>query len=94
MNVLLLQPVGQARGYQSKFWGTFNRWQSLGCHVMKRPDHIPVGQYGTRCVLFKPVPKGRGGKDEWAGKGKALPAGGNFVDRLAGASILARGARK
>src|SRR6516165_10432741 len=57
VNVLLLQLVGQARGYQSKFWGTFNQWQSLGCHVMKRPDHIPAGQYGTRCILFKPITK-------------------------------------
>ena len=43
VNVLLLQLVGQARGYQSKWWGTFNRWQSLGCHVMKRPA-LPTGE--------------------------------------------------
>jgi antirestriction protein ArdC len=59
VNVLLLQLVGQARGYQSKWWGTFNQWQSLGCHVMKRPDHIPAGQYGTRIVFCKPVTKTR-----------------------------------
>jgi antirestriction protein ArdC len=59
VNVLLLQLVGQARGYQSKFWGTFHQWQSLGCHVMKRPDHIPAGQYGTRIIFCKPVTKTR-----------------------------------
>lgn len=57
VNVLLLMLVGQARGYTSKFWGTFNQWHSLGMQVKKRPDHFPAGQYGTRCVLFKPVTK-------------------------------------
>jgi antirestriction protein ArdC len=57
VNVLLLHLVGQARGYTSKFWGTFNQWHSLGMQVKKRPDHIPAGQYGTRCVLFKPITK-------------------------------------
>jgi antirestriction protein ArdC len=59
VNVLLLQLVAQARDYQSKFWGTYNQWQSLGCHVLKRPDHIPAGQYGTRIVFCKPVTKTR-----------------------------------
>jgi antirestriction protein ArdC len=59
VNVLMLMLVSQARGYTSKFWGTFNQWRSLGCHVMKRPDHIPAGQYGTRCILFKPITKSR-----------------------------------
>jgi antirestriction protein ArdC len=63
VNVLLLQLVAQARGYQSKFWATFNQWQSLGCHVMKRPDHIPAGQYGTRCILFKPITKSKQNRD-------------------------------
>jgi antirestriction protein ArdC len=59
VNVLLLQLVAQARGYQSKWWGTFNQWQSLGCHVRKRPDPIPAGQYGTRIVFCKPITKTR-----------------------------------
>jgi antirestriction protein ArdC len=63
VNVLMLMLVSQARGYTSKFWGTFNQWQSLGCHVLKRPDHIPSGHYGTRCVLFKPVTKTRQNSD-------------------------------
>jgi antirestriction protein ArdC len=53
----MLMLVSQARGYTSKFWGTFNQWHSLGLQVKKRPDHIPAGQYGTRCVLFKPITK-------------------------------------
>ena len=57
VNVLLLMLVSQARNYQSKIWATFRQWQSLGFQVKKRPDHIPAGQYGTRCVLFKPVTK-------------------------------------
>jgi hypothetical protein len=79
VNVLPLQLVGQARGYQSKSWGTFNRRQSLGRHVMKRHDHITVGQYGTRRVPFKPVTKARRqqGREGW--EGKSPPSRGNFV---------------
>jgi antirestriction protein ArdC len=57
VNVLLLMLVGQARGYQSKWWGTFIQWQALGFQVMKRPDNVPAGQYGVRAILFKPVTK-------------------------------------
>jgi antirestriction protein ArdC len=57
VNVLMLMLVSQARDYTSKFWGTFNQWHSLGLQVKKRPDHIPAGQYGTRCILFKPITK-------------------------------------
>ncbi len=65
VNVLLLMLVSQSRGYTSKFWGTFNQWQSLGFQVMKRPDHIPAWQYGTRCILFKPITKAtKNGKGE------------------------------
>jgi antirestriction protein ArdC len=57
VNVLMLMLVSQARGYTSKFWGTFNQWHSLGLQVKKRPDYIPAGQYGIRCILFKPITK-------------------------------------
>jgi antirestriction protein ArdC len=57
VNVLMLMLVSQARGYTSKFWGTFNQWHSLGLQVKKRPDQIPAGKYGTRCILFKPITK-------------------------------------
>jgi hypothetical protein len=91
---LPLQVVGQARGQQSKWWGTLNQWQSLGLQVKKRPDHIPVGQYGTR-VRFKLVTKARrGARTRGPGREEALPTGGNFVDGPAGAGMLARGARE
>jgi antirestriction protein ArdC len=57
INVLLLMLVSQARGYTSKYWATFNQWRDLGFQVQRRPDHIPAGQYGTRCILYKPVTK-------------------------------------
>jgi len=67
VNVLHLLLVSQARGYLSKYWGTFNAWRSLGFQVNKRPDDIPAGEYGVRCVFFKPVvkvTKDRNGQDE------------------------------
>lgn len=63
INILLLSLVAQARGYQSQYWGTYNQWYGLGCHVKKRPEHIPAGQYGTRCILFKPISKTRVNSD-------------------------------
>jgi antirestriction protein ArdC len=57
VNVILLMLVSQARGYTSKHWATFNQWRDLGFQIKRRPTHIPAGQYGTRCILYKPVTK-------------------------------------
>jgi antirestriction protein ArdC len=57
INVLLLMLVSQARGYMAKHWATFNQWRDLGFQVKKRPGDVPAGQYGTRCILYKPVTK-------------------------------------
>jgi hypothetical protein len=43
VNVLLLQLEGQARGCQSKFWGTFNPWQS----DTPRPSPPPAAAAGS-----------------------------------------------
>src|SRR5262245_17811394 len=50
VNVLTLQLVAQARGYTSKYWGTFNQLRSLGLSVKKRPADVPPGKWGTRLI--------------------------------------------
>ena len=57
INILLLNLAAFDRGYTSRWWGTFNQWKDLGAHVIKRPDHVPPGHWGTKILLFKPVRK-------------------------------------
>src|SRR5690242_1337304 len=57
INPLLLQLAAQERGFQAKWWGTYQQWQSLGAQVRKRPGNVPPGQWGTRVIFFKPVTK-------------------------------------
>ena len=55
VNPLLLQVAAQRRGFTSKFWGTYNQWQALGCQVRKRPDDVQAGSWGTKVILWKPI---------------------------------------
>jgi len=55
VNPLLLELSALERGFQSKFWGTYNQWQSLGGQVMRRPGNVPPGQWGTKIIFFKPI---------------------------------------
>jgi antirestriction protein ArdC len=57
VNFWTLQLAAIRRGFTSKWWGTFNAWQSQGLQVKKRPDDVPPGAWGTRCVYFRPVTK-------------------------------------
>lgn len=41
------------RGFQSKWWGTYDQWQSLGGQVKKRPANVPAGQWGEQIVFYK-----------------------------------------
>jgi antirestriction protein ArdC len=55
INPILLQVAAQRRGFTSKFWGTYNQWQVLGCQVKKRPADVGPGSWGTKVILWKPV---------------------------------------
>ena len=57
INPLLLELSSMEKGFQSRWWATFNQWRQLGCCVMKRPDNIEPGHWGTSIVLFRPIEK-------------------------------------
>src|SRR3954471_22112780 len=57
VNVLLLQMAAARHGFTSKFWATFNQWKALGGAVIRRPDGVPPGRWGTTIVFFRPVTK-------------------------------------
>jgi antirestriction protein ArdC len=63
INPILLQMASMRHGFTSKFWGTFKQWQDLGGRVMKRPDNVPPGQWGTTVIFFKPITKTEIDKD-------------------------------
>jgi antirestriction protein ArdC len=58
-NFWTLQLSAIRRGFTSKWWGTWNAWRSLGFTISKRPDDVPPGQWGTRCVFFRPIIKSK-----------------------------------
>lgn len=57
INPLLLELDAMKKGFHSRYWATFNQWRQLGCSVMKRPDHVESGHWGTSVVLFRPFEK-------------------------------------
>jgi len=57
INPLLLQIAAMRHGFKSKWWATFRSWDMLGGKVMKRPDNVPPGEWGTTVILWKPVTK-------------------------------------
>jgi antirestriction protein ArdC len=57
INPLLLACASARHNLHSKFWGTFNQWRSLGGHVMRRPDHVPPGEWGTAIIFWSRVTK-------------------------------------
>lgn len=57
VNPLLLQLAAERHGFTSRWWGTFNQWKELGGQVMKRPEHVTPGTWGTRIVFCRPVTK-------------------------------------
>jgi antirestriction protein ArdC len=44
-------------GLTSKWWGTFNQWKELGGRVMRRPDDVPPGQWGTGIIFWSKTTK-------------------------------------
>jgi len=57
INPLLLELDSMKKGFHSRWWATFQQWKELGCCVMKRPDSVQQGQWGTAVVLFRPIEK-------------------------------------
>jgi antirestriction protein ArdC len=57
VNPLILELVCLERGYQSRWWGTFRQWTSLGFRVKPRPATVQRGHYGTKIVFCKPMTK-------------------------------------
>jgi antirestriction protein ArdC len=57
INPLLLELDAMKKGFNSRWWATFNQWRELGCSVMKRPENVQPGYWGTSVVLFRPIEK-------------------------------------
>ena len=57
VNPLLLQIAAQHHEFQSRHWATFQQWKQLGGSVMRRPDDVPPGKWGTTIVFCRPVTK-------------------------------------
>jgi antirestriction protein ArdC len=67
INPILLDLASERHNLTSKWWATFNQWKGLGGKVMRRPDQVGEGEWGTKIVLFTPVTKtvtNDSGKDE------------------------------
>jgi antirestriction protein ArdC len=57
INPLLLQIATEHHGFKSRWWATYRQWSDLGGQVMRRPDHVPAGEWGTNIVFCKPCKK-------------------------------------
>lgn len=57
INPLLLELHAQKHGFQSKWWGTFQQWESWGCKVKRRPEGVDPGAWGAKIVFYKPITK-------------------------------------
>jgi len=66
INPILLQLHQAAHGFNSKWWGTYQQWKTLGCTVMKRPDTVEKSSWGCSIVFYKPITKKvvKDGKEE------------------------------
>jgi len=53
INPLILEMASLRKGFTSKWWATYQQWERLGCHVKKRPDDVPDGNWGTKIVAWK-----------------------------------------
>lgn len=57
INPLLLQIAAMRHGLTSKWWGTFNQWKALGGRVMRRPNDVPPGEWGTGIIFWSKLTK-------------------------------------
>jgi antirestriction protein ArdC len=59
INPLLCEMHAVMHGFQSRWWGTFEQWKSIGGTVRKRPSHVEPGQWGCKIVFYRPVKKAK-----------------------------------
>jgi len=57
VNPLLLELASNRHGFTSKYWGTYQQWDQLGCRVMARPKDVPAGSWGQHIVFWREVTK-------------------------------------
>ena len=57
INTLILDLASMRHNFTSCWWGTWNQWRSLNGKVMRRPDHVREGEWGTTICFFSPVKK-------------------------------------
>ncbi len=57
INPLLLQIAAMRHGLKSKWWATFNQWKEMGGQVMRRPDNVPPGEWGTGIIFWSKTTK-------------------------------------
>ena len=57
INPLILACASMRHNLQSKSWGTWNQWQSLGGQVKRRPNDVPPGKWGTGIIFWSKVTK-------------------------------------
>jgi antirestriction protein ArdC len=57
INPLILGVASARHGFRSKWWATFNQWKQLGGTVMKRPDDVPPGKWGTAIIYWQRLTK-------------------------------------
>jgi antirestriction protein ArdC len=55
INPLLLQIASMRHNFQSKWYATFNQWHQLGGKVMRRPNNVEPGEWGTTIIFYKPL---------------------------------------
>ena len=57
INPMLLLLSAEKHNFRTKWWGTYRQWEQLGGNVMRRPEEVEPGQWGTAVILWKPVEK-------------------------------------
>lgn len=57
VNPILCMIASMNHGFASKHWATFNQWKKLNGRVMKRPDDVKPGQWGTKIIYASPITK-------------------------------------
>lgn len=57
INPLLLEIASMRHGLKSKWWATFRQWELLGGKVMRRPDDVPPGEWGTNIIFWSRLTK-------------------------------------
>ena len=91
INPLLLDLVAMSRGFQSKWWGTYQQWASLGANVRKRPADVDPGHWGTNIIFYKQVEKKTKANEQDEKKNETFPMLRYFtvfnIDQVEGSAV-------